>query len=316
MPGPMLEATQRARARASGAAGRDGCQPVRSRPRGSLLGLRPSYQRRISGAHVNFDIASVGTRGRLAVDDDPAASAVPECDGVVVCRVALRHLVALQPRLGSRQTSRFRVRKNVQSLPRRGLVAGGAVLAEGPLVAVVTGVASDARRRRADVSAVRMAGRTGGLGVPAREGEPRLGVVERDVVPAGGRVAGGAVTGELPVVRVVDRVAAAAGRGPIPVQRRSTWQDTQSASTCCPTSGKRVRSWSMVASVQVAGVWHSAHEVPSRPSWMSSAAWQATHSVSVARSASRVVDPWWQAPHGASSCPPVRGYVAWSNAAP
>ena len=108
----------------------------------------------------------------------------------------------------------------VQSVPRRGLVAGGAVLAEGSLVAVVAGVASDARRRRPDVPAVRMAGRTGGLGVPARQGEPRLGVVEGDVLPAGGRVAGGAVARELSAVRVVRVVAAAAGEAdprPVPV---------------------------------------------------------------------------------------------------
>src|SRR3990172_5034121 len=65
-----------------------------------------------------------------------------------------------------------------------------------------------------------MAGRTGGAGVPAPEGEPRLGMVEGDVPPAGGRVAAGAVTGKLPGVRVVRGVAAAAGETdprPVPV---------------------------------------------------------------------------------------------------
>ena len=78
---------------------------------------------------------------------------------------------------------------------------------------------------------------------------------------------------------------------PIPVQCRSTWQDSHSVPTCCPTRAKRVRLWSMVASVQVVVVWHSAHEVPRRPSWMSLAAWQAMHSVDVACSAATVVAP-------------------------
>ena len=85
-----------------------------------------------------------------------------------------------------------------------------------------------------------------GLACPPVRANPVCGVVEGDVLPAGGRVAGGAVTRELPGVRVVHRVAAAAGQAdprPLPVDVAGLAERTRRAVRRGGSASGRGRWW-------------------------------------------------------------------------
>ena len=97
-------------------------------------------------------------------------------------------------------------------LPGDRRVAALAARAEASVMDVVHGVAADAVPRRPGVALARMADCAGNLGVLAVQRESRLRVVETGSTPRPLRVAGSAIGPHRTVVRVLARVARAAGR--------------------------------------------------------------------------------------------------------
>ena len=92
--------------------------------------------------------------------------------------------------------------------PLRHTVTGGAVGSVLAAVLVILPMAADAARRRSSIVTTGMAGGAGDLLVRSHQGERRLVVVKRHVVPARRPVAGGTVAAQLACMLVIVPVAA------------------------------------------------------------------------------------------------------------
>jgi len=90
--------------------------------------------------------------------------------------------------------------------PVRGFVAGGAVLAELPVVFVLRCMTGETILRRTLEYIIHMAGGTGDCGMCAAQWEGGLAMIEGHLLPPGGLVAGGTVLAELTVMDIVGRV--------------------------------------------------------------------------------------------------------------
>lgn len=88
------------------------------------------------------------------------------------------------------------------ALPAAGVMAGRAYCAELTTVGIVRGMAGHTIRRRASEHTIRMAGLAGNAGVRPGQCEGRVIVVEVDVLPTTGIMAGGAVSPKLAAMRV------------------------------------------------------------------------------------------------------------------
>jgi hypothetical protein len=110
--------------------------------------------------------------------------------------------IAMLP--GQRKASVGMVERHIG--PFRGLMTGGTVGAKLTVVMVILGMAGETARRRAFVGIVHMAGSAGHFGMGTNQLEARGRMIEMDIAPFCGHVAGSTICAELTIVAIIFRM--------------------------------------------------------------------------------------------------------------